>query len=647
MQMGYCDRGHLYLSLLRPTMTLPPTAEQTYDNAVAALFSPLHQSQTPDEIRRAAQRRTQTPSDMHRYLSRLSLPHDDNTKSHWPKNIVHITGTKGKGSTAAICESILRSRDGLLTGMFTSPHLVDIRERIRIGGQPVSKEIFSDAYWEIRRRLEEWQKGANACNDSEADDDIPFLPGYFRMLALVAVFIFAHYVSPEGKRIDVIILEVGVGGRYDATNIFDHAGTNTVCGVTLIDYDHTRVLGNALSQIAWEKGGIFHANKENIVDVFAEDFDSSKHNITARPTSEDSETSTGSEDEEFPAQDENTRFYTISSNPKEVVNVLQSCAFKEGNGQPLGIVTAGDKVQPEWKIGLPGDHQRLNAELAVALCDALIKDFVQVNDSSSGATSSGQTILEDALRQTFWPGRCQTVPIQAAEGQNPITIRCDGAHTPQSLATCLDWFRAVSGYDEDAGDDGEEQNDVRSNSPRFLLFNCSHERNPIPLLQMIQGIENSQGRPLFDQIYFCRADSERPSALKKASAQELLAEAGILKAAPAKDGGEGEEESSSSSSWQDTLANVWMALAARKDSMGLLEVPCVTNVTVGDALDVIKHSLERNEAAAAATTSEDGDKASAEVCVTGSLYMVGSALSAAEWTETPCDGHLDFDSTAS
>lgn len=161
---------------------------------------------------------------------------------------------------------------------------------------------------------------------------------------------------------------------------------------------------------------------------------------------------------------------------------------------------------------------------------------------------------------------------------------------------------------------------------------------------MIQGIENSQGRPLFDQIYFCRADSERPSALKKASAQELLVEAGILKAAPANDGGEGEEESSSSS-WQDTLANVWMALAARKDSMGLLEIPCMTNVTVGDAVNVIKHSLERNQAAAA--TSEDGDKASAEVCVTGSLYMVGSALNAAEWTETPCDGQLAFDSIAS
>ena len=620
-------------------MTLPPAAEQTYDNAVAALLSPLHQSQTPDEIRRAALRRTQTPSDMRRYLSRLSLPHDDS--AHCP-NVIHVTGTKGKGSTAAICESILRSRDGLVTGLFTSPHLVDIRERIRIGGQPVSKEIFADAYWEIRRRFEEWKKDANTSDGTEEHEELPFLPGYFRMLALMAAFIFAHFVSPEGKRIDVIILEVGIGGRYDATNIFDHTGKNTVCGVTLIDYDHTRVLGNALGQIAWEKGGIFYSDKENIVDVCAQDFDASQHDITARPTSEDLETSSSSDDQQsFPAQDENTRFYTISSNPTEVVDVLQSCAFKEGSGQSLGVVTAGDNVQPGWKIGLPGDHQRLNAELAVALCDALIKGFVQVNDLSSTATPSGQT-LEHALSQTFWPGRCQTVPLQVAEGENPITIRCDGAHTPQSLATCLDWFRAVSGYDDDVGDNGEEQKQVGSKSLRFLLFNCSHERNPIPLLQMIQGIENSQGKPLFDQIYFCRADSERPSALKKASAPELLVEAGILKAAAAKDGSEEGEGESSPSSWQDTLANVWMALAARKDSVGLLEVPCVTNVTVGDALDVIKHSLERNQATA--ITSEDGVKATAEVCVTGSLYMVGSALSAAEWTETPSHGHLAFDS---
>ena len=82
-----------------------------------------------------------------------------------------------------------------------------------------------------------------------------------------------------------------------------------------------------------------------------------------------------------------------------------------------------------------------------------------------------------------------------------------------------------------------------------------------------------------------------------------------------------------------------MALVARRDSAGLLDVPCVANVTVGDALDVIKHSLERNQA----KTGEIAT-AAAEVCVTGSLYMVGSALNAAEWTEQPCDGHLAFDS---
>ena len=612
-----------------PSIHLPPPAEQTYDNAIAALFSPLHQSQTPDEIRRAAQRRTRTPGDMRRYLSRISLPHGD--KSHCP-NIVHITGTKGKGSTAATCESVLRLRDGLTTGLFTSPHLVDIRERIRICGRPVSKEVFADAYWEIRRRFEEWKKDADDEDDGIANDDgLPFLPGYFRMLSLMAAFIFAHYVSPGGKRIDVVILEVGVGGRYDGTNIFDHTETNnTVCGVTLIDYDHTRVLGNALSQIAWEKGGVFCSNKGNIVDVFADGFDASQHNITARPEADDSERAI--EDKTYPAQNENTRFYTISSNPKEVIRVLRSCAFKEGTGQSLGVVTAGDVVQPEWKISLPGDHQRLNAELAVALSNALIKNFVQVNDTS--ATPSNQTTsIENALSQTFWPGRCQTVPLQVADGQTPISMRCDGAHTPQSLATCLEWFRTVSGYDSAANNEDDEEQERKC--PRFLLFNCSHERNPIPLLQMIQAIER-KGRPLFDQVYFCRADSERPSALKKASARELLVESGILKDNGNSGSGDDEEEPTS---WQDTLANVWMALAARSDSSGLLEVPCVTNVTVGDALDIIKHSLERNQA----NTGEIGT-AAAEVCVTGSLYMVGSVLNAAEWTEPPCDGHLAFDS---
>ena len=113
------------------------------------------------------------------------------------------------------------------------------------------------------------RSGCSATSNNDPDDDrLPYLPGYFRMLTLMAVFIFAHYESDNGNRIEAVILEVGVGGRYDATNIFDHSNTNSVCGVTLIDYDHTRVLGSSLLQIAWEKGGIFHTDKGQLSTYF-------------------------------------------------------------------------------------------------------------------------------------------------------------------------------------------------------------------------------------------------------------------------------------------------------------------------------------------------------------------------------------------
>jgi len=622
------------------TTSLPPEDEQTYNNALAALLSSLHQSQTPEEIKKAAQRRTRTPSDMRRYLSRISLPHDSNLHC---KNIVHITGTKGKGSTAAICESVLRNRDGLTTGTFTSPHLVDIRERIRIDGKPVSKEVFGQAYWEIRRRFEQWKQGSGrsatctSINDLD-EDGLPYLPGYFRMLTLMAVFIFAHYELDNGKRIDAVILEVGVGGRYDATNIFDHSNTNSVCGVTLIDYDHTRVLGSSLLQIAWEKGGIFHSEKGTVVDVFSKDFDDTQHGTTSRP-SENTRSIDSLEvpDNVLSPADETTRFFTIDSNESEVVSILRSCAKNEGSGQALGIVERGHAVQNDWKIGLPGDHQRINAELAVALCNALTNN---IQGFSRPTPSPTQPSLEEALEQAFWPGRCQSVAVPYNAGRT-INVRCDGAHTAQSLASGLEWFRAVSGHD-----DGLRR-------PRFLIFNCSHERNPVPLLDMIQSINQPRNaiesgderkihKPLFDQVYFCRADSERPSALEKGSARELLKDAGRDTAEEEIEAlGNVKERETEGKTWQETLANIWMELAARKGVVSLLEVPCVANVSVSDAIDVIKHSIEYDPMNKFKLNGANGG-GEIEVFVTGSLYMVGSALSSIQWNETSSGGSLKF-----
>ena len=126
-------------------------AVEDYDSAVAALYSPQHQSSTKEALAKSAARRTRTISDMRTYLQRAQIYAWKSTK---PK-ILHVTGTKGKGSTACLCEGILRERYGLCTGLFTSPHLIHVQERIRINGRPISKQVLGQAYWRVRRRLEE------------------------------------------------------------------------------------------------------------------------------------------------------------------------------------------------------------------------------------------------------------------------------------------------------------------------------------------------------------------------------------------------------------------------------------------------------------------------------------------------------------
>jgi folylpolyglutamate synthase len=154
-----------------------------FETAVAALYSSAHQSSTPTDIRAAAARRTVTCRDMRTYLQRLGFSngqYDGITKF---RRLVHITGTKGKGSTACLAEGILRNAYGLRTGMFTSPHLMDIRERIRVNGKPVSKAVFGEVYWDLRRRLEDPEN--SSCDEQ---DELQVLPGYFRMLTLMVSY---------------------------------------------------------------------------------------------------------------------------------------------------------------------------------------------------------------------------------------------------------------------------------------------------------------------------------------------------------------------------------------------------------------------------------------------------------------------------
>jgi dihydrofolate synthase/folylpolyglutamate synthase len=153
---------------------------------------------------------------------------------HLAAKTVHIAGTKGKGSTAAMVASVL-AESGYVTGLYTSPHLVDISERMRINGRPVSKNELLDLVDRIRPEVEAVNAAAHyGCLTT------------FEVLTALGFMFFAD------SKADFQVVEVGLGGRLDATNVVKPE----VCAITTLGLDHTDVLGDTLAKIAAEKAGI-------------------------------------------------------------------------------------------------------------------------------------------------------------------------------------------------------------------------------------------------------------------------------------------------------------------------------------------------------------------------------------------------------
>lgn len=150
---------------------------------------------------------------------------------------IHVAGTNGKGSVCAYLRSILQEA-GFTTGMFTSPHLVTMRERFLINGEMISEEEFLRAFKQVAEKLE---------NMPESLVEKKYHPTFFEYLFFMAVVLFVHH------NVDYMLLETGLGGRLDATNAIDN---KAVCVITSIGYDHMEYLGETLPEIAAEKAGI-------------------------------------------------------------------------------------------------------------------------------------------------------------------------------------------------------------------------------------------------------------------------------------------------------------------------------------------------------------------------------------------------------
>lgn len=156
---------------------------------------------------------------------------------HWSIPVISVTGTNGKGSTVAALKSIYQAA-GFKAGIYTSPHLLSYHERIRVNDRQISEDEFVLAIEAVDKVIEE---------------NLPI--SFFERLTLVALYYFKQ------QALDVLILEVGLGGRLDAINIIDA----DLVIVTTIDFDHQDYLGNTLDSIAFEKAGLFRAGKQAII----------------------------------------------------------------------------------------------------------------------------------------------------------------------------------------------------------------------------------------------------------------------------------------------------------------------------------------------------------------------------------------------
>lgn len=337
--------------------------QENYENAVQALNS----LQSNYSVLQSSTSRTHTADSIHiqetvKFLQRVGISLE--TLDHLP--VIHISGTKGKGSTCSLVESILRAH-GYRTGFFSSPHLVSVTERIRLNGTPIDSTKFATYFWRIYNRL---------LNSRDHPYD---LPAYFNFLTILAFNVFLR------EKIDVAIVEVGIGGKYDCTNVV--RGTKTV-GITSLGLEHTALLGNTIEDIAWQKAGIIKNNS----DVF-----------TVRQ-------------------------------PDGCLDVIANqCQEKAAQ---LHLVPDFDSYSWKQKPNLNANNLaiKLNTSLAIQISQNWIsRTRPELLGRNDGSLSE---MFSRGVESCFWPGRCH----QIHKGNKRIFL--DGAHTVESIEICSKWFQS-------------------------------------------------------------------------------------------------------------------------------------------------------------------------------------------------------------
>jgi len=293
---------------------------------------------------------------------------------------VLIAGTNGKGSTAATLASILQAA-GLRSGLYTSPHLLRINERIRIDGEEIADETFALLHDVLERTSERLIE----------DGELPWHPSFFEILTAMAFEYFAT------SKIDIAVLEVGMGGRLDATNVIEPV----VSVITDISLDHEKFLGSTIGEIAREKAGIIHKNAV----------------LITLPQSPEANNVIGNAVLERDARAVSAVPYVPPVSPKAENYFLRRPPTAEdakGTFSRYPLQVMGKQIQVETP--LVGRHQLRNIALAVAAAVELIEHGFAITPDA----------IERGIRQTRWPGRFQVIPATADAPEFVLDV----AHNP-------------------------------------------------------------------------------------------------------------------------------------------------------------------------------------------------------------------------
>jgi len=288
--------------------------------------------------------------------------------------VVHVTGTNGKTSTARMIERLVREH-GLRTGRFTSPHLASVTERIAIDGEPVSDAGFVAAWHDVEPYV--------AMVDAESQAGGGPRLSFFEVLTVMAFAAFAD--TP----VDVAVVEVGMGGRWDSTNVVD----GDVAVLTPIAIDHTRWLGHTVEEIAHEKAGII---KPDAVVVSAVQTEDAEREIRARVA----------------------EVHATLLAEGEALAVLDRTV---GVGGQLVTLSTPAGVYQDVFVPLHGEHQAHNALLALAAVESLL----------SGGRALDGAVVEAAFGGVESPGRLEIV-------RSSPTVLVDAAHNPAAAQVLVD-----------------------------------------------------------------------------------------------------------------------------------------------------------------------------------------------------------------